>query len=241
MFQPGYLWRSIFLTRVISFFIQDVLAGGLTEVELQQQEAMTEDSLSNDEYECVSPDDISLPPLAETPESIIIQSDIEDGFCFSRHSAHVSQYSHHSHHYHTLSEHGGSGTATGKQQTESRQTDGGPTPPTSFHSSTRFVTHWVTIQPLYVTVLVRGMIFKIFYTELGNSIIYWTGFAIWGKTGQNTVVDRRFPCYSNCIPSIPKYYSNIISQHCSAWLLFILKFKEVLKHYWCLIPCPSNG
>lgn len=116
-------------------------------MELQQQEVMTEDSLSNDEYECVSPDDISLPPLAETPESIMVQSDIEDGFCVSCHSVHVSQYSHH---YHTLSEHDGSGTATGKQQTESRQTEGGPTPHTNFNSSTRFVTNRVTIQPLYV-------------------------------------------------------------------------------------------
>lgn len=117
------------------------------ELELQQQEAMTEDSLSTDDYECVSPDDISLPPLAETPESIMVQSDIEDGFCFSCHSVHISQYSHH---YPTQPEHHGSSTATAQQQTDSSQTDGGLTPPTSLHSSTRFVKHKVMTQLSYV-------------------------------------------------------------------------------------------
>ncbi|XP_023253042.1 coiled-coil domain-containing protein 141 [Seriola lalandi dorsalis] len=112
-------------------------AGGLSEAELQQQDVMTEDSLSNDEYECVSPDDISLPPLAETPESSMLQSDMEEGFCFSSHSLHVSQYSRQSH---VQSEHSGTGTATGavQQQRESSQTEGDPSPPTGRHSSTRF-------------------------------------------------------------------------------------------------------
>ncbi|KAG7464078.1 hypothetical protein MATL_G00183460 [Megalops atlanticus] len=72
--------------------------GGLTEGDLQQ-ELLTEESLSNDEYECASPDDISLPPLSETPESNIVQSenDLDDGFCFSSHSLHVNQFSHQSH------------------------------------------------------------------------------------------------------------------------------------------------
>ncbi|XP_035264086.1 coiled-coil domain-containing protein 141 isoform X1 [Anguilla anguilla] len=68
--------------------------GGLAEGEL-----FIEESLSNDEYECTSPDDISLPPLSETPESNIIQSenDLDDGFCLSSHSLHVNQYSQQSH------------------------------------------------------------------------------------------------------------------------------------------------
>ncbi|KAF4086617.1 hypothetical protein AMELA_G00085580 [Ameiurus melas] len=55
---------------------------------------LSEDSLSNDEYECTSPDDISLPPLSETPESNMVQSenDLDDGYCVSSHSLHRSQY-----------------------------------------------------------------------------------------------------------------------------------------------------
>lgn len=97
---------------------------------------MTEDSLSNDEYECVSPDDISLPPLAETPESFMVQSDVEEGFCFSSHSVHISQYSHQ---YRAQSDHSGTGSAAVRQQRESSQTESCPTPPTSHHSSTRSV------------------------------------------------------------------------------------------------------
>ncbi|XP_062389611.1 coiled-coil domain-containing protein 141-like [Sardina pilchardus] len=61
-----------------------------------QHDHLTEESLSNDEYECTSPDDISLPPLSETPESNLVQSenDLDDGCCFS---SHVNQYSHQSH------------------------------------------------------------------------------------------------------------------------------------------------
>ncbi|XP_043104600.1 coiled-coil domain-containing protein 141 isoform X2 [Puntigrus tetrazona] len=63
---------------------------------------LTEESLSNDEYECTSPDDISLPPLSETPESNIIQSenDLDDGFCVSSHSLRINQHSHQSHSQH---------------------------------------------------------------------------------------------------------------------------------------------
>ncbi|XP_030643095.1 coiled-coil domain-containing protein 141 [Chanos chanos] len=73
-------------------------AGGQTEGDYQQDH-LTEGSTSNDEYECTSPDDISLPPLSETPESNIVQSenDLEDGYCISSHSLHVNQYSHQSH------------------------------------------------------------------------------------------------------------------------------------------------
>ncbi|XP_072541513.1 coiled-coil domain-containing protein 141 [Salminus brasiliensis] len=49
-----------------------------------QHDHLTEESFSNDEYECTSPDDISLPPLSETPES---NMDL-DGYCLSSHSTH---------------------------------------------------------------------------------------------------------------------------------------------------------
>ncbi|KAM6955110.1 uncharacterized protein PEZ65_000046 [Lycodopsis pacificus] len=135
----------------------DASAGHLSEA--QQQEVMSDDSLSNDEYDCASPDDISLPPLAETPESITVQSDVEESF--SSHSVHINQ-----------SEHSAAGTAAGtaagaatgtaagtaagtatgaatgtaagtaagaaRQQRESSRTESCPTPPTSRHSSTRF-------------------------------------------------------------------------------------------------------
>lgn len=108
------------------------------EAELQQQEVMTEDSLSNDEYECASPDDISLPSLAETPESSVVQSDNEEGFCLSSNSIHINQYNQQ---YHAQSEHSGTGAATGavRRPRESSQTEGYPTPPTSLHCSTRSV------------------------------------------------------------------------------------------------------
>ncbi|XP_034417600.1 coiled-coil domain-containing protein 141 [Cyclopterus lumpus] len=123
--------------RVVSnmSLLQDGSAGNLSEAQLQQQEVMSDDSLSNDEYDCASPDDISLPPLAETPESNMVQSDVEEGFCFSSHSVHISHSSH-------QSEHSSTGTSTGafRQHRESSQTESCPTPPTSRHSSTRFST-----------------------------------------------------------------------------------------------------
>ncbi|XP_041700614.2 coiled-coil domain-containing protein 141 isoform X1 [Coregonus clupeaformis] len=80
-------------------------AGGLTEGNLQRHNLMTEESLSNDEYECTSPDDISLPPLSETPESNIVLSENDmdlDGFCLSSqsHTIHINQYSHQFHSTH---------------------------------------------------------------------------------------------------------------------------------------------
>ncbi|XP_017325747.1 coiled-coil domain-containing protein 141 isoform X3 [Ictalurus punctatus] len=64
---------------------------------------LSEESLSNDEYECTSPDDISLPPLSETPESNMVQSenDLDDGYCVSSHSLHRSQYSQQCHSRHS--------------------------------------------------------------------------------------------------------------------------------------------
>ncbi|KAM6461436.1 LOW QUALITY PROTEIN: coiled-coil domain-containing protein 141 [Liasis olivaceus] len=60
-----------------------------------QTELLAEDALSGDEYECISPDDISLPPLSETPESNLLPSEteLEEPHCSSSHSVHVSSYS----------------------------------------------------------------------------------------------------------------------------------------------------
>ncbi|KAK2840470.1 hypothetical protein Q5P01_014210 [Channa striata] len=107
--------------------MQEESAAEQTEMELHQQEQTTEDSLSNDEYECASPDDISLPPLAETPESNMVQSDPEESICFSSHSIHISQY-------HAQVEHSGTDSATSAVQQQTTQTEHGPTPPTNLHS-----------------------------------------------------------------------------------------------------------
>ncbi|XP_029692958.1 guanine nucleotide-binding protein G(s) subunit alpha isoforms XLas [Takifugu rubripes] len=58
----------------------DASGGGGVEVE----------TMSEGSYECTSPDDISLPPLAETPE--VVHSDVEEGF--SSHSFHIGHQSH---------------------------------------------------------------------------------------------------------------------------------------------------
>lgn len=60
-----------------------------------QPELLAEEAVSGDEYECISPDDMSLPPLAETPESNLPQSETEQDEqpCYSSHSMHVSSYS----------------------------------------------------------------------------------------------------------------------------------------------------
>lgn len=60
-----------------------------------QTEFLVEETPSGDEYECISPDDISLPPLSETPESNLLHSEteLEEQFCCSSHSLHVSSYS----------------------------------------------------------------------------------------------------------------------------------------------------
>ncbi|KAF2987501.1 hypothetical protein EK904_002542 [Melospiza melodia maxima] len=60
-----------------------------------QTEFLAEEAPSGDEYECISPDDISLPPLSETPESNLLHSEteLEEQFCCSSHSLHVSSYS----------------------------------------------------------------------------------------------------------------------------------------------------
>lgn len=106
--------------------LQDTAAASLLETELHQHEVMSEDSLSNDEYDCPSPDDISLPPMAETPESFMIQSDVEEGLCFS---------SQHSYRCHIQSEHSETGEL---QHRESSEIQRGSTPPTTQHSVNRW-------------------------------------------------------------------------------------------------------
>ncbi|KFU88609.1 Coiled-coil domain-containing protein 141, partial [Chaetura pelagica] len=60
-----------------------------------QTEFLAEEIASGDEYECTSPDDISLPPLSETPESNLLHSEteLEEQRCCSSPSLHVSSYS----------------------------------------------------------------------------------------------------------------------------------------------------
>ncbi|XP_033023144.1 coiled-coil domain-containing protein 141 isoform X3 [Lacerta agilis] len=60
-----------------------------------QAELLAEEVPSGDEYECISPDDISLPPLSETPESNLLHSEteLEEPPCCSSRSLHVSSYS----------------------------------------------------------------------------------------------------------------------------------------------------
>ncbi|XP_044282875.1 coiled-coil domain-containing protein 141 isoform X3 [Varanus komodoensis] len=60
-----------------------------------QAELLAEDVPSGEEYECISPDDISLPPLSETPESNLLHSetDLEELPCSSSRSLHVSSSS----------------------------------------------------------------------------------------------------------------------------------------------------
>lgn len=60
-----------------------------------QTEFLAEEIPSGDEYECISPDDISLPPLSETPESNFLHSEteLEEQCCCSSPSLHVSSYS----------------------------------------------------------------------------------------------------------------------------------------------------
>lgn len=119
---------------------QDTAAASLLETELHQHEVMSEDSLSNDEYDCPSPDDISLPPMAETPESFMIQSDVEEGLCFS---------SQHSYRCHIQSEHSETGEL---QHRESSEIQRGSTPPTIQHSVNRFRSESGTFVQTPVTV-----------------------------------------------------------------------------------------
>ncbi|XP_009897406.2 coiled-coil domain-containing protein 141 [Dryobates pubescens] len=60
-----------------------------------QTEFLAEEIPSGDEYECISPDDISLPPLSETPESNLLHSEaeLEEQCCGSSHSLHVNSCS----------------------------------------------------------------------------------------------------------------------------------------------------
>ncbi|XP_010072673.1 PREDICTED: coiled-coil domain-containing protein 141 [Pterocles gutturalis] len=56
---------------------------------------LAEEIPSRDEYECISPDDVSLSPLSETPESNLLHSEteLEEQCCCSSHSLHALSYS----------------------------------------------------------------------------------------------------------------------------------------------------
>ncbi|XP_065526300.1 coiled-coil domain-containing protein 141 isoform X2 [Lathamus discolor] len=60
-----------------------------------QTEFLAEEIPSGDEYECISPDDMSLPPLSETPESNLLHSEteLEEQCCCSSPNLHVNSYS----------------------------------------------------------------------------------------------------------------------------------------------------
>uniref|UniRef100_A0A8C2EX46 Coiled-coil domain containing 141 n=1 Tax=Cyprinus carpio TaxID=7962 RepID=A0A8C2EX46_CYPCA len=131
-----------------------------------QPDHLTEESLSNDEYECTSPDDISLPPLSETPESNIIQSenDLDDGYCMSSHSLHINQHSHQSHSQH--------GDTLHQRQREwmSSQAESYPSPTTGLGARFRAESSSFVQSPLTVPApsLVSNTISSILKSKPGN-------------------------------------------------------------------------
>ncbi|XP_016375665.1 coiled-coil domain-containing protein 141-like [Sinocyclocheilus rhinocerous] len=131
-----------------------------------QPDHLTEESLSNDEYECTSPDDISLPPLSETPESNIIQSenDLDDGYCVSSHSLRINQYSHQSHSQH--------GDTLHQRQREwmSSQAESYPSPTTGLEARFRAESSSFVQSPLTVPApsLVSNTISSILKSKSGN-------------------------------------------------------------------------
>ncbi|XP_061735570.1 coiled-coil domain-containing protein 141 isoform X3 [Nerophis ophidion] len=78
--------RQLNATSTLSASVHEEPASVPLVTELQQQDVVSESFLSSDEYECGSFDDISLPSLAETPECIIFQDDVEEHCCLSSHS-----------------------------------------------------------------------------------------------------------------------------------------------------------
>ncbi|XP_054237261.1 coiled-coil domain-containing protein 141 [Indicator indicator] len=74
---------------------QDTELSSLAKEDSLQTEFLAEELPSGDEYECISPDDISLPPLSETPESNLLHSEaeLEEQCCYSSHSLHVNSCS----------------------------------------------------------------------------------------------------------------------------------------------------
>ncbi|XP_025967001.2 coiled-coil domain-containing protein 141 [Dromaius novaehollandiae] len=77
------------------FVSQDTELSSSAKEDSLQTEFLAEEIPSGDEYECISPDDISLPPLSDTPESNLLHSEaeLEEQCCCSTHSLHVSSYS----------------------------------------------------------------------------------------------------------------------------------------------------
>lgn len=97
--------------------------------DLQGQDVSAEDSLSTDEYDCPSPDDISLPPLAETPESMALQSDVEESHSLTPRCVDIKQQSHHH-----LQD---TGDKAGQQQGASSHAENCPTTASGPQSGTR--------------------------------------------------------------------------------------------------------
>ncbi|KAM8806590.1 coiled-coil domain-containing protein 141 [Eudromia elegans] len=79
------------------FVSQDTELSSSAKEDGLQTELLAEETPSGDEYECISPDDISLPPLSETPESNLLHSEteLEEQCCCSTHSLPVSSHSLH--------------------------------------------------------------------------------------------------------------------------------------------------
>ncbi|XP_050974245.1 LOW QUALITY PROTEIN: coiled-coil domain-containing protein 141 [Labeo rohita] len=131
-----------------------------------QPDHLTEESLSNDEYECTSPDDISLPPLSETPESNIIQSenDLDDGYCVSSHSLRINQHSHQSHFQH------GDTLHQRQQEWMSSQAESYPSPTTGLGAKFRAESSSFVQSPLTVPApsLVSNTISSILKSKSGN-------------------------------------------------------------------------
>ncbi|XP_034284513.1 coiled-coil domain-containing protein 141 isoform X4 [Pantherophis guttatus] len=85
---------SIICPAVEDSISQDTGLSFATKEESFHTELLAEDALSGEEYECISPDDISLPPLSETPESNLLHSEteLEEPHSSSSRSVHVSSY-----------------------------------------------------------------------------------------------------------------------------------------------------
>nr|XP_061826507.1 uncharacterized protein LOC133613136 [Nerophis lumbriciformis] len=130
--------RQLNATSTLSASVQEEPPSVPLAVELQQQDVVSESFLSSDdEYECGSFDDISLPSLAETPESIIFQDDVEEHCCLSSHS--TQNKSNNQNECKNQPERQETGLATGEaqQHKESTETDTFFSALAGLHSDTR--------------------------------------------------------------------------------------------------------
>ncbi|KFQ38719.1 Coiled-coil domain-containing protein 141, partial [Mesitornis unicolor] len=100
LFTENRLWNKLGDIPIIcpageDLVAQDTELSSSAKEDSLQNEFLAEEVPSGDEYECISPDDISLPPLSETPESNLLHSEteLEEQCCCSAHSLHVSSCS----------------------------------------------------------------------------------------------------------------------------------------------------